>query len=130
MRHALPILLILAACSTPVQIRFGAHQSHAPVVAISNPSFGDGDPIAGRRTFIEMQCVDCHRVAEDPALPLGRRTIAGPVLSDLKRYPPHELANRIVSPVDREMKDYAQPMNARQLVDVVAYLRNPAAGRG
>jgi hypothetical protein len=26
---------------------------------------------------------------------------------------------------DRTMKDYAQPIAARQLVDVVAYLRNP-----
>jgi mono/diheme cytochrome c family protein len=129
----LPIVLITVACSIPIPIRFGAHQAPAPIVAISNPSFGDGDPIAGRRAFIEMQCIDCHRVAADPRLPLGRRAIAGPVLTGLDGYSAKEVAARITSRktgVDEElfgrtMKDYAQPMTARQLVDIVAYLRHP-----
>lgn len=131
--RALLALLLLASCATPVPIRFGAHQASAPVVAISNPKFADGDAIAGRRAFIAAQCVDCHRVAEDSALPRGRRAIAGPLLSGLGRYAPGEVASRITSRstgaseelFERTMKDYAQPLTARELVDIVAYLRNP-----
>jgi hypothetical protein len=127
------LLLALAACATPVPIRFGAHGHRAPVVAVNNPDFADGDPIAGRHAFIDMQCIDCHRVAEDPRLPRGARAVAGPQLGHLSRYTPKGLAQRITSSstgagealLDRGMKDYAQPITARKLVDVVAYLRNP-----
>ena len=130
---ALLVACLLVACSTPVQVRFGAHKASAPIVAFSNPGLADGDPLMGRRTFIAMQCIDCHRVAEDPTLLGGRRAIAGPQLSALKRYTPAQLAGRITSRstgidqelFDRTMKEYAQPMTARQLVDIVAYLRNP-----
>jgi len=133
MRHSVLFLLALTACTTPVPVHFGVHHASAPVVAVSNPSFADGDPIAGRRAFIAMQCIDCHRVAEDPELPLGRRAIAGPLLSGLGTRTPGEVANRITSSktgadqelFERTMKDYAQPLTARQLVDIVAYLRNP-----
>lgn len=126
-------LAFAAACSTPIAVRFGTHQAAAPIVAISNPSLAGGNALAGRRAFIAMQCIDCHRVAEDPELPLGRRAVAGPLLSDLKRYAPKDLATRITSRstgasqelFDRTMKDYAQPLTARQLADIVAYLRNP-----
>jgi mono/diheme cytochrome c family protein len=129
----LALLIVLSSCSTPVPVRFGAHQATAPVVAISNPSFADGDVLQGRRTFIAVRCIDCHRVAEDPALPLGRRAIAGPQLRQLGLLSAKEVARRITSRstgadqelFERTMKDYAQPMTARQLVDVVAYLRNP-----
>ena len=131
------LALIALGCATPVPIRFGAHRSPAPVVAFSNPRFDDGDPVAGRRAFIAMQCIDCHRVAEDAELPLGRRAMAGPLLAGLGRYTAVEVANRITSSktgadqelFDRTMKDYAQPMTARQLVDIVAYLRNPRMPR-
>ncbi|HEY6895436.1 MAG TPA: c-type cytochrome [Rhodanobacteraceae bacterium] len=132
------LALLAIGCATPVPVRFGAHRSPAPVVAFSNPRLEDGDAIAGRGTFIARQCIDCHRVGEDAALPLGRRAIAGPLLSGLGRYTAVEVANRITSSrtgwnqelFDRTMKDYAQPVTARQLVDVVAYLRNPKMPRG
>ncbi|HUJ13037.1 MAG TPA: cytochrome c [Thermoanaerobaculia bacterium] len=133
MRYSILLLFAFTACTTPVPVHFGVHHASAPIVAVSNPSFADGDPIAGRRAFIAMQCIDCHRVAEDPELPLGRRAIAGPLLSGLGNRTPGEVANRITSSktgadqelFERTMKDYAQPLTARQLVDIVAYLRNP-----
>lgn len=134
-RGTVLLLLPLAiACSTmPIPIRFGAHQHRAPVVTFSNPDFADGDPMAGRHLFIDKQCIDCHRVAEDADLPRGARAIAGPLLSDLHRYAPKDLAVRITSRTtgeheelfDKTMKDYAQPLTAHNLVDLVAYLRNP-----
>ena len=127
------LLLVLTACATPVPVRFGGRGHRAPAVAVNNPDFADGDAIAGRYAFIDMQCIDCHRVAEDPRLPRGARAVAGPQLAHLNRYTPKHLAQRITSSstgsgealFDRTMKDYAQPITARKLVDVVAYLRNP-----
>ena len=140
MRRSILILLLLAGCSTPVPVRIGAHQAAAPqVMAVSNPALQEGNPFAGRRAFIALECIDCHRVAEDADLPRGRRAIAGPLLADMQRLKPHEVANRILSTstgkgqdlLDKEMKDYAQPITNRQLVDIVAYLRHPpASGRG
>lgn len=136
---ALLFVVALASCSAPIPVRFGAHSRPAPVVAISNPYLMEGDEIAGRRAFIAMQCIDCHRVAGDPNLPVGTRAMAGPVLESLKqRYTAQELANRITSRdtgaseelFERTMKDYAQPMTARQLVDIVAYLRSAGPKRG
>jgi cytochrome c553 len=137
MRIAVIAAALAMACATPVPIRFGTHAA-APVVAFSSPSFADGDPIAGRRTFIDLRCIDCHRVAEDPELPEGRGSMTGPLLSAMNQHPPRYIADRITSRqtganvdlFDRTMKDYAQPMSARQLVDVVAYLRNPKPPRG
>ena len=131
------VLLLLTSCSTPLPVRFGAHGRSAPVIAFSNPDFADGDQLAGRRAFIALQCNDCHRVAEDPELPRGARAIAGPILAGLNHYTPRELAGKITSRstgageelFDRTMKDYAQPITARNLVDVVAYLRNPRIHR-
>ncbi len=138
-RFAFVSLIFLAACAGPVPIRFSAHAKPAPVVGISNPSFMDGDVARGRRAFIEMRCIDCHRVAEDPTLPLGARAVAGPVLENMQRYSSAKVAERITSRrtgenedlFDRRMKDYAQPMTSQQLVDIVAYLRSfGTAGRG
>ena len=130
--------LLLAACATPVPVRFGAHAHPAPVVAFANPSFPDGDALAGRRAFIEHGCIDCHRVAEDPELPRGARAVAGPLLSGLGRSSPQDVARKITSRdtganedlLDRTMKDYTQPITARNLVDLVAYLRTPKISRG
>lgn len=134
---ALAVVLFAASCATPVAIRLGTHTARGPVVAISNPSFADGDAVAGRHAFVDMQCINCHRVAEDPALPRGRRAIAGPELRGLAHRAPREVARRITSRdtgagealFDRTMKDYAQPLTARQLVDIVAYLRSPKLPR-
>ena len=138
MRNAALLSLVIVACSTPVPVRFGVHQRPAPVVAISNPYLFEGDPAAGRRAFIDLQCIDCHRVAGDPTLPMGARAIAGPQLADLDRYSRKEVARRITSRqtgaseelFNRTMKDYAQPVTARQLVDLAAYLVNQKAPRG
>jgi mono/diheme cytochrome c family protein len=132
MRRIAPLLILLLACSGTT-VRFGAHQRRAPAVVVNNPSLWQGDAKAGRRVFINHSCIECHRVEEDPALPPGRRSIAGPLLSHLDRYEPSVLADKIVSRrtgeseelFEKTMADFAQPLSARQLADVVAYLRHP-----
>ena len=129
--------LFLTFCSSPVPVHMGPRYVPAGVVAISNPDYGGGDPIAGRLVFIQMQCIDCHQVAADPGLPRGRRAAAGPLLSGLRTTTPEAVGNRIRDAstgmdqelFDRTMKDYAQPLTPQQLVDIVAYLRRPELGR-
>ena len=126
-------MLILIGCDNPIRVKFGTRTAGVPVYAMNNPSFIDGDPIAGRRAFIDLKCIDCHRVAEDPKLPRGPAAAAGPILGNLGRYSASEVGKRIVSTatgkdqpyLGRTMKDYTTSMTARQLVDVVAYLRHP-----
>lgn len=99
----------------------------------NNPSLSEGDKVAGRRAFIDSHCIDCHRVAEDPHLPRGMRAIAEPPLAHLDRYKPKALYDRIldrntgkgVTLHEREMGEYVERLSARQLVDIVAYLRDP-----
>lgn len=134
----LPLVVALTYCSTPVPVHFGVHRHSVPEVAIPDPAFAGGDPAAGRRAFIALDCIGCHRVAEDAELPTGRRATAGPLLRGLSRYAPNQLAQRITShnAGSKEglsgptMKDHAQPMTERQLVDIVAYLRNPSMPPG
>jgi len=128
--------VFLTFCSSPVPVHFGPSYVPAQVVTISNPEYSGGDPIAGRHAFIQMQCIDCHQVAADPGLPRGRRAIAGPQLSGLRAQEPREVGDRIRDKstgadqelFDKTMKDYARPLTAQQLVDVVAYLRRPERG--
>ena len=127
----------LTFCSSPVPVHVGPPYVPAQVITISNPDYGDGDPIAGRVAFVQMQCIDCHQVAADSTLPRGRRAVAGPLLSGLRARTPEDVGGRIRDAstgtnqelFDRTMKDYAQPLTPQQLVDIVAYLRRPELGR-
>jgi mono/diheme cytochrome c family protein len=129
--------IVLPSCSSPVPIHVGPRSVPPQVITFSSPDYGSGDPIAGRHEFIQMQCIDCHQVAADPALPRGRRAVAGPLLSGLRAKTPDDVGDRIRDKstgadqdlFDRTMKDYAQPLTAQQLVDIVAYLRRPELGR-
>jgi cytochrome c553 len=126
------LLLVLTACSTAVPVRYGAHARSAQPVTFSDRDFADGDPAEGRRAFIVLQCINCHRVAEDPELPRGPRTVEGPLLSGLDRYSSRELAERITSRskgaddtlTEQAMEENAKPITARNLVDLIAYLRS------
>lgn len=129
----LALIFIAATCEGPIHFQFGTASVGTPLYIVNNPLFIDGDPVAGRRAFIDLKCIDCHRVAEDPHLPRGPRAMAGPLLHDLDRYSPSELGKIIFSTktgeneelYGRRMKDYTEKMHVRQLVDVVAYLRHP-----
>ena len=136
MRRVVVVVAVIAFGCTiagPVRLKVGSHAVGTPVYATLNPSLVEGDPVAGRRAFIDLKCIDCHRVAEDPHLPKSGRADSGPMLSGLHRYKPMQIVEMIRSTktgkdedyLGRYMKDYAERMTTRQLVDVVAYLRNP-----
>jgi hypothetical protein len=136
MRRFLPLLLLLTCCSNDglVKVKIGPAYRGMPVLFYKdNPTLEDGDKELGRRVFIQYGCVDCHRVAEDPKLPLGKRAIAQPPLEHLGRVSAYDLKNRIldrntgkgVTLNNREMGEYVERLSARALVDVIAYLRDP-----
>lgn len=130
---------------------FGACASQPP--AILTPETGElggithsrammpltsGDATRGRKSFIALQCHACHRVAEDKDLPLIDDAWDGPVLHDLGKEPAEAVGWRIVtrtslgpeSVFESPMEEYSSAMTERELVDIIAYLRDPSsAGR-
>jgi mono/diheme cytochrome c family protein len=96
-----------------------------------------GDPARGRSAFIALQCHACHRVAEDDSLPKVEEGWEGPLLDELGSESPEVVGWKIVtrtrlapeSIFESPMVESASEMTERQLVDLIAYLRNPAAGR-
>ena len=134
MKRLAPFVLLLAACGGLIKVSVGPKYAISrPIYFKDNPNLSDGDKKAGRRAFIDARCTDCHRVAEDPSLPLGPRAAAERPLTRLDRYAPRELYDLIIDRTtgkgvalyNREMGEYVERLSARQLVDIVAYLRDP-----
>ena len=134
LRPLIPAALVLAAaCSTnPPQAPLSAAAHAQPVSRVAT-----GDPVHGRRAFLDLHCNACHRVAEDPSLPRTAVAAEGPLLHDLGRETPETVGWKIVTRTeldpeaifDSPMTDAASAMTERQLVDLIAYLRDPAAGQ-
>jgi mono/diheme cytochrome c family protein len=96
-----------------------------------------GDPVAGRKAFLELQCESCHTVAGDdfgfdaagtraPRLGRMQSTQSAEALASSIVLPAHSLSKR-TGPWQQsaaEMKDYSEVMTVRQLLDIVAYLRD------
>lgn len=99
-------------------------------------SLSGGDAVRGRKAFLDLQCHACHRVAEDETLPVRKDAWEGPLLRDLAAESAEAVAWKIVTRTElgpetlyeSEMTDAASAMTERQLADLVAYLRHPAAG--
>lgn len=141
MLRTLPIALVfLTACATltpavvtPVAgtLFFAAHAQQ--VLPLSS-----GDPARGREAFLALRCHTCHRVAEDETLPVMEGAWDGPVLRDFAKDSPEAVGWKIVtrtrldpeSLYDSPMEESASEMTERQLVDLIAYLRDPAAAKG
>ena len=98
-----------------------------------------GDSTRGRAAFVELQCFNCHTVAE-VELPASRADVPavvrlGGTVHELRTdgylvasiiHPSHRLAPYPTQKVSVEgrsrMPDYADTMTIRQLVDLVAFL--------
>ena len=117
-------------------------QSHTGVFSIAAHSqqtspLSSGYAPRGRLAFIDLQCFTCHRVTGDPTLPRTDRSADGPLLHGLGDEPSEAVAWKIVSRTRLDPDSIlevpmagsaAAAMTERQLVDLVAYLRDPAAG--
>lgn len=96
-----------------------------------------GSAVNGRKAFTDLNCVSCHRVFGDSELPQPLPDSAAPVLGGLSKiYTTEELSQAIASPShsiapgfhanadgSSPMLDLSSQMTVRQLLDVVAYLK-------
>ena len=58
-----------------------------------------GEPRAGRQAFLDLKCVGCHRVTQDPGFPAPVSNSQGPDLDHtLRLRPMSELAAAIILP--------------------------------
>ena len=100
-----------------------------------------GDPAAGRQAFVELRCWACHGVAGDAEMPKPNVSPPAPTLdADAGRVVSGAIATSIVIPSHaisskkgpwREdelspMGDYTDAMTARQLIDLVAFIKSLA----
>lgn len=95
-----------------------------------------GDFLEGRKAFIDLKCMRCHRVLGDSSLP---KPTAGPApilgglnaehsteeLSQAMTAPSHSIAPGFEANANglSPMTDFSRQMTVRQLIDVVAYLK-------
>ena len=100
-----------------------------------------GDPAAGRKLFVEVECYKCHEVKGEklPTLAEGERGI-GPELSQMAgMHPPEFFAESVINPnavIDPKGKElsyvgedgkskmpgYSDILTVKQVVDLAAYL--------
>ena len=103
-------------------------------------SLPEGNPLAGKMAFEELQCNYCHQTADVAKLPDGSKDISvflGGEVGRVKTYadlvtsvinPSHKLApgypaNMISLGMESKMANYNSAMSVQQLIDVVAYLQ-------
>lgn len=106
-----------------------------------------GDPVEGRKVYVEMQCYKCHEVKGEtfPAVAKGEEGI-GPELSQMAGMHPVEFfAESVINPDavidpgaevkgyvaqkgESKMPDYNDVMTVKQLADLAAYLASLKGG--
>lgn len=101
----------------------------------------DGDPEAGRATFVELQCYDCHTVTNETFPPTSNPDGLNVVLGGESTYvttygelvtsiinPSHKLASgyepeTISADGESKMRVYNDVMTVKQLTDLVVFLQ-------
>jgi hypothetical protein len=98
-----------------------------------------GDPVAGRKVFIELECFKCHSVRGEsfPSASARQADEVGPDLSGMgEHHPPEYFAESILHPNQvlvegpgyigpdgkSRMPEYQESMTLREWLDLVAYL--------
>jgi L-cysteine S-thiosulfotransferase len=146
---ALKMKAFVAVCMAAGLAVAVAGQADRPLelVTIELPA---GKATAGRQAFEDLKCHLCHRVAGETRFPAPTSAARGPDLGDeaVRLQTPSEVAAAIVSPSHSmsvrtnqavkerlrtedasPMGDFSSRLTVRQLADLLAYLRSPAARR-
>ena len=102
-----------------------------------------GDPVQGRKMFVEVECYKCHEIKgeEFPAVAKGEKGV-GPELSQMSAMHPVEFfaesiinPNAVIDPDDKErgylgadgkskMPNYKDVLTVKQVADLAAYLKS------
>jgi mono/diheme cytochrome c family protein len=103
----------------------------------------DGDPQAGRATFIKLECYSCHHIGGEKFPGSGTERQSGPELTGMGgEHPAEYLAEAILNPnavIIMEpgytgqdglsiMPSYADLLTLQEWVDLVAYLKSLNGG--
>jgi mono/diheme cytochrome c family protein len=125
---------------SPLALAFGLAAAVSCRQAPSGRGAGlpPGDPEAGRRAFVELQCHTCHDVAGGglppasvvPAVRLGGRTLLPPsrerlaedILLPSSHFAEGYPASQIMKGDASRMPDYSKVLDDRQVADLVAFL--------
>ena len=97
-----------------------------------------GDPVKGRKAFVDFECFSCHQVKGEK-FPPGKKGDVGPELTGMgARHPTDYFLESVVNSnaviVEgpgfagpdglSKMPDYRDSMTVAQLIDLVAYLKS------
>ncbi len=129
---------ILFAVTAAAALLAGCDRDPIPEVGFRLP---DGDAVAGRETFLYMQCNQCHTVygEELPEIPFADPPyvmLGGPV-TQVRTYgqlvtsiinPSHDLAKGYAEEVvseegESKMYNYNRYMTVQELIDIVMWLQ-------
>ncbi|MFZ1057796.1 MAG: cytochrome c [Candidatus Rokuibacteriota bacterium] len=101
-------------------------------------AFATGDPVKGRKAFVDFECFSCHQVKGEK-FPPGKKGDVGPELTGMGgRHPTDYFLESVVNSnaviVEgpgftgpdglSKMPDYRDSMTVAQLIDLVAYLKS------
>ncbi len=133
------LLLALSVAGNPAVVPGGPDPGVERVTVV----LPAGDPAAGRRAFLDLECATCHRVTGEPGFPAPVSAHPGPTLGPVQALQsPEQIASSILYPSAQiaedarsrsedglsHMGDWSGAMTVRQLVDLIAYVRS-LAGR-
>jgi mono/diheme cytochrome c family protein len=137
------MIVSFSSCSKDRKEKEVSHQETSVHGMTSDWKFTlpQGDPVAGRKIFVEVECYKCHEVKgeEFPALAEGEKGV-GPELSQMAGMHPLEFfAESIINPnavIDPDAKkleyvgedgkskmpDYNSVLTVKQVADLAAYI--------
>lgn len=141
--------LVMAQPPAPPAPPSGQRRAADPHPAHGTPvgwkfSLPKGDPARGREVFVKLECYTCHEVTGEKFPAPTEQARAGPELSQMA--PLHDaeyFAEAVINPIatiekgkgyetvdgSSKMPEFNDHMTAKELIDLVAYLRSltPAA---
>jgi len=140
---AVALMTFFASCSKERKEKEASHQEMGAHGMSSDWKFRlpKGDPVEGRKIFVEVECYKCHEVKGEkfPAVAEGEKGV-GPELSQMAgMHPPEFFAESIINPnavIDPDAKklayvgedgkskmpDYSSVLTTKQVIDLAAYL--------
>jgi mono/diheme cytochrome c family protein len=106
-----------------------------PVTEARGDLLPEGDPAAGRASFLAFRCFSCHTVRGDDGLPPVSEAPDADLGPELTAAPAEQLALAIISRSHLprqavfaiegpEMGDLGAEMTVEQLIDIVTYIRS------
>ena len=139
--------LLFISCSKETKRAGMSHAKGEGMPADWKFTLPKGDPVEGRKVFVEMECHKCHEIKGEnfPAVTAGEKGV-GPELSQMAGMHPVEFfAESIINPnavIDEDdrargylgedckskMPDYNDILTVKQAADLAAYLNSLTGG--